>query len=531
MFQLQRFCGGAIRSLDLPGNRTNPTIQCEFIVAIDILALGYFAQARLRIGRRKRDRNRTMATREITKRRPQYTEAELEPEFIEIREEPEDREKIDKLRVLWDRRDLLCRWAIIGFVLSTVIALLIPARYTTTTRLMPPDQAGQGLASMVAALGKGGGLGSLGSELFGVKTSGDLFVGVLKSQTVENAIIDKFDLRKVYSVRRYEDARKKLESRSDVSSDRKSGIITIKVTDTSATRAAQIGQDYVDQLNRVVISLDTSAAHRERVFLENRLKEVEQDLESAEKDFSQFASKNAALDVKEQGRAMIGAAGELEGELIAAQTELQGLRQIYTDNNVRVRSLEARIDEYHRQLQKMGAPPGSTKDQSSITPGAGQTGTEQDLVPSIRQLPLLGVTWSDLYRRTKVEETVFETLTKQYEVARVDEAREIPSIKVLDVAAVPERKSFPPRTLLVLFGTALATTLAGFWAVLSVRWEQLDDDHPRKILANEIYQTVQRKPWVARAIHLVSRNGSGHSDKENNAASDPAAHISDEPVD
>src|ERR1051326_4746454 len=349
-----------------------------------------------------------MATREITKRPPQYTEAELESELIPIREDSDERVSIDKLRVLWERRALLYRWAMIGLVASTMIAFLIPPRYTTTVHLMPPSQGGQGLASIVGALGKVGELASLGGDLFGVKTSGDLFVGVLKSEKVENAVINKFDLRKLYGVRRYEDARKKLESRTDVSSDRKSGIITIKVTDTNPGRAAQMGQEYVDQLNQVMISLDTSAAHRERVFLENRLKEVEQDLESAEKDFSQFASKNAALDVKEQGRAMIGAAGELEGELIAAQTELQGLRQIYTDNNVRVRSLEARIDEYHRQLQKMGAPPGSTKDQSSITPGAGQSGTEQDLVPSIRQLPLLGVTWSDLYRRTKVEETVLD---------------------------------------------------------------------------------------------------------------------------
>jgi len=474
-----------------------------------------------------------MATREITKRPRQYTEAELDSELISIREESDDGVPIDKLRVLWDRRALLYRWAMIGLIASTVIAFLIPPRYTTTVHLMPPSQAGQGLASIVGALGKAGELASLGSDLFGVKTSGDLFVGVLKSEKVENAVINKFDLRKLYGVRRYEDARKKLESRTDVSSDRKSGIITIKVTDTRPDRAAQMGQEYVDQLNQVMISLDTSAAHRERVFLENRLKEVQQDLESAEKDFSQFASKNAALDVKEQGRAMIGAAGELEGELIAAQTELQGLRQIYTNNNVRVRSLEARISEYRRQLQKMGGQSGSTNNDTSVVPGAGQTGSEQnqDLVPTIRQLPILGVTWSDLYRRTKVEETIFETLTKQYEVARVDEVREIPSIKVLDQAAVPEKKSFPPRLLLMLFGTVLAATLAGFWAVLSARWEQVDSDHPRKVLVQEIVQTMQSKPWISRAMHMVGRNGSTRPSTAHEPKSPANGASPDEPED
>src|SRR5260370_30992107 len=121
-----------------------------------------------------------------------------------------------------------------------------------------------------------------------------------------------------------------------------------------------MGREYVEALNRIVITLNTSSAHKERVFLETRLSEVQQGLEDAEKDFSQFASKNTAIDVKEQGKAMMGAAAELEGQLIAAQTELEGLRQIYTDSNVRVRSLQPQIADLRPQLQKMGGKTGST---------------------------------------------------------------------------------------------------------------------------------------------------------------------------
>src|SRR5437868_5823453 len=207
-----------------------------------------------------------MATREITKR--QYTEPDLEPELIDMPEQEQaGGHSVDKMRTLWENRALLYQWALIGLVASTIIVFLIPARYTSTSRLMPPDKAGQGLASMVAAVGKGGDLSSLGTELLGVKTSGDLFVGVLKSETVQNALVNKFDLRKLYGEKRYEDARKKLEDRTDVTTDRKSGIITIKVTDRSPQRAAEMGREYVEQLNRVVISLDTGSAHRERVFL------------------------------------------------------------------------------------------------------------------------------------------------------------------------------------------------------------------------------------------------------------------------
>ena len=444
-----------------------------------------------------------MATREIAKRQPQYTDPEIDPELIPIPDQATlGGRSVAKLRVLWDRRKLLFRWFVIGVVGSLILAFIIPIRYTATTRLMPPDQAGQGIASMFAALGKSSELGALGSEIFGIKTSGELFLGVLKSESVENAIIDKFDLRKEYGLRRYQDARKVLESNTDLLADRKSGIIVIKATDKDPERAAALGHEYIEQLNHVVVTLDTSSAHRERVFLEERLKEVQQELKVAEKDFSQFASKNAALDVREQGRAMIGAAGQLEGELIAAQTELEGLRQIYTTNNVRIRSLQARIDEYHRQLQKLAD---SVPNGKGEIPDAPTTGQDQELYPSIRRLPILGVTWADLYRRTKVEEAVFETLTKQYEIAKVDEAREVPSVKVLDPAGVPERKSYPPRTLILMFGTGFVFAMACVWVLAVARWQDVGNDDPLKVLGREIFHTAQPPAWIARIVHWIRK--------------------------
>ena len=432
-----------------------------------------------------------MATKQITEHKPAYPDSDLDPELISIPEDPvrEQRRTVYVLRALWERRRSLYRWVAIGCVVSVIFSLMIPIRFTSVTRLMPPDQAGQGMASMLAALGKTSELAAIGSELFGVKTSGDLFVGLAKSHTVQNAIVRKFDLFKVYGVKRLVDARKRLEGQTEVSTDRKSGIITIKVDDGDPKRAAALGQEYVNQLNSVVITLDTSSAHRERVFLENRLQEVQVDLEKSEKDFSEFASKNVALDVKEQGRAMIGATAELEGQLIAAQTELEGLRQIYTNENVRVRAVQARIDEYRRQLQKMG---GKTSTGPTTFPD-GTTEPNADLYPSIRQLPLLGVAWADLYRRTKVEEAVFETLTKQYEMAKVNEAREIPSVKVLDPAEVPEKKSFPPRTLIVLGGMCLAFVFGCVRILADARWQELSPEDPGKKLAEEIAGTVRTR--------------------------------------
>jgi uncharacterized protein involved in exopolysaccharide biosynthesis len=240
------------------------------------------------------------------------------------------------------------------------------------------------------------------------------------------------------------------------------------------------------------------------VFLEERLVEVQNDLEAAEKEFSNFASQNTAIDVKEQGKAMIGAAAELEGQLIAAETQLEGLRQIYTSNNVRVRSLQARIDEYRHQLKKLGGK-ASTVGEADAPQSREATGDNPDLYPSIRQLPVLGVPWADLYRRTKVEETIFETLTKQYELAKVEEARETPSVRVLDPADVPERKSYPPRTMLVLITTVLAVVFTGGWLLAKARWHEVDPADPGKMLAHEIFQSVRTG---ARAVFKrIDRSG------------------------
>jgi capsule polysaccharide export protein KpsE/RkpR len=451
-----------------------------------------------------------MATREITKRLSQYQAPGLTPDLIPVggRNSSHKGSAVAKLSLLWEKRNSLYKASLIGLALSLVLAFIIPVRYTSTTRLMPPDNAGGGMTSILAALTKGSSeLASLGGELFGLKSSGEIFVGMLHSNTIENAIINKFDLRKIYHARTWQAARDDLEDRTEISADRKSGIITIKVSDGSASRAAEMSREYVNQLNHLVTSLDTSSAHRERVFLEARLNEVQQDLEGAEKDFSAFASKNTALDVKEQGRAMIGAAAELEGQLIAAQTTLEGLRQMYTANNVRVRSVQARIDEYRRQLQKMGGKVPSSAD--STSPQGGGTGdSNQADYPTIRELPILGVTWADLYRRTRVEEVVFETLTKQYEMAKVEEARETPSVKVLDAPEVPEKKSFPPRLLLILLGTVFTFCFASVWVLASARWQEVDAEDPSKRLARDVIQTMQEKPWVARTISLMTKTNS-----------------------
>lgn len=393
-----------------------------------------------------------------------------------------------RLRHFWNQRYVVSRLTLAAFLVSALIAFVIPRRYESTARLMPPDQTSStsGMALLAAAGNAGSGLGSLAGGILGLKSSGALFIGILQSRTVEDDIVNKFHLQKIYRDRYAEDARKDLASHSSLFEDRKSGLITIQVTDADPHRATAITEEYTEELNRVVNHMSTSSAHREREFLEDRLKNVQMDLETAEKEFSQFASKNGAIDIQAQGKAMIEGAAALEGQLIAAQSELQGLKQIYTDDNVRVRSLGAKVAELKSQLNRIG---GKAEDAD----GSSADASDGPAYPSIRELPVLGVAYADLYRRTKVQEAVFETLTKEYELAKVQEVKETPSVKVLDPASVPEQKSFPPRLLIILLGTLAGFLAGGLWLFLNLVWNETDPRDPRREFALEIYRGAAAK--------------------------------------
>ena len=427
-------------------------------------------------------------------------------------------------RALWRGRRRLSLFATGGGLLSLLLALLIPNRYQSTTRLMAPDLRVAGSEAWLAdAVGRGGGgMASLGASLLGAGNSAALFVGVLQSRSVAENLVRRFDLKRVYRTRRDEDARALLAERSVISEERKSGIISIAVEDRDPARAAALAGAYAEELNRRLAEVNTSAAHRERVFIEERLQAIRPELDRAARQLSDFSSKNTTLDPKEQGRAMVGAAVALQGELIANQTALRGLEQIYSDNNVRVRSLRARIAELRRQLNQMR---GGAED---AIPGTGMSGreksaeedSEKDIedegaasYPSFRQLPQLGVTYTDLYREVKLREIIFETLTQQYEMAKIAEAKEIPTVKLLDPANVPERKSGPHRLLLAGLGAMVAFAAGALFMLGKSAWSEIDPADPRRRIAAEIWADTRSAGCELRqkAGQLRNKWGRGRS--------------------
>jgi uncharacterized protein involved in exopolysaccharide biosynthesis len=405
--------------------------------------------------------------------------------------EAERKHVIAWLRLLWRERRFLAQAVLAGMMVGLLFALYLRNEYQASTQLMPPDsQSNSGMAMLATMNARAGnGLGAMAGDLLGVKSTGALFIGILRSRAVEDRIVERFNLKRVYGAALDEDARGKLSGNTAIAEDRKSGIITITVTDGDPKRAAAIAQAYDEELDHLVSELSTSTARRERIFLEDRLKTVKGDLDQAAQEFSQFASRTGAIDIQEQGRAMVDASVTLRGQLIAAQSELSGLEQMYTPANVRVRSLQARITHLKEELQKIG---GQESDSAAVVAGG-----EKSLYPSIRKLPILGVTYGDLYRRTKIEGVVFESLTQEYELAKVQEAKETLSVKILDPAAVPERKSYPPRLKILLLCMLSGFAVSVVWVFARERWHEADAEDPGKVLATEVFQTVNAyMPWA-----------------------------------
>jgi uncharacterized protein involved in exopolysaccharide biosynthesis len=364
------------------------------------------------------------------------------------------------------------KWLILGpcaatFVLTCVITLLQPNIYTARARILPPQQEKSGLSGM------SGGMGDL-AALAGLRVGGspgELYVGMLKSRTIADAIIERFDLMRVYD----EDSRTRMYRTLDglisVSLGKADGIIAISVDDEDPQRAADMANAYVEELKTLNVRINLSTVGRERQFLEERLAVVSQDLTQAEYNLKHFQEEHKAIRLDEQTKGLIEAISRLKGEQASREVELGVLLSYQTEQNPQVRALRESISQIREQIRRL-----------EQTPGGKQVSGDSYFVTS--EIPELGLQLARLMRDYKVQETLFELLTTQYEMAKINEAKNTSTLQVLDEAVPPDRKSKPKRALIVL----LATFAVGFVSVLAAfvrefgrnmsdedrqRWEQI----------------------------------------------------------
>jgi uncharacterized protein involved in exopolysaccharide biosynthesis len=352
---------------------------------------------------------------------------------------------------------------------------------------MPPDSPSSNSNLMSLFSSASPAAATVGNSLLG-KTPGAVFTGILESRTVQESVVSRFDLVHYYKTKLVEDACKRLAADTVIRENPKSGIIAISVQDGNPVLASNLAQGYVAELDRVVTNNSTSAARRERIFLEGRLKEIKHDLDDSSKALSQFSSKNRTIDIPSQGRAMVDSGLRLQDQMVAARSELAALQQSYSEDNVRVRAAQARIAELQLQIIKtMGSAEEPKFD------------ANDSAYPSVSELPALGLTYSDLDRRMHVEQTLWDSLTMQYEAAKVQEAKEIPSVRVLDVADVPQHKSAPARAYIVIVGAVLSFCAACVLVFARSRWAEMDPQDERKILVADIVDTtLNSQAWIWR---------------------------------
>jgi capsule polysaccharide export protein KpsE/RkpR len=406
------------------------------------------------------------------------------------------------LRILWAHRIQLTRIVGAALVAGLVVSLLIPKSYVSQARIMPPETSGGSSALLTALAGRTLGsdaLGGLAASLIGGHNTGALFVDLLRSTSVTDRLVERFQLQSVYHMRYRVDAAKVLVRKTTIVQDKKSGVLTLSVTDTDPARARDMAQAYLDELNTLVNRTGNSSAHQERVFIEKRLQAVRGDLERAQEAMSEFSSTHSAIDLHEQARATVESEARVQGELIAAQGELQSLRQLYGDGNVRVREIEARIAGLKHELLKMGGS-SSPLSAPAKSDGAGDQAASASYLP-LRQVPRLAVPFANLYREVHVQETVYDLLTQQYEIARIQEAKDIPAVNVIDAPAIPEKKSFPPRALMTIGMTIVTLIVASFGTICHHYWRLIDMNDPRKSFALEVIDSIRAmRParWLPR---------------------------------
>jgi tyrosine-protein kinase Etk/Wzc len=377
-----------------------------------------------------------------------------EASFSQARAMREDEiDLLDLLIALARRKRLIAGATVGGAVLAAVISFLIPNRYTATTKVLPPQQA-QSSAAMLMTQLAGSGLGPLaavaGKDL-GLKNPNDIYIGMLKSRTVEDALIAQFALSGVYREKKISDTRKELEKASDIVSS-KEGLIEISVEDKSPQRAAALANSYVEQLRKLTQHLAVSEASQRRLFFEQQVEQAKSDLGTAELALKNTEQKTGMIHLDAQARAVIEAVGTLRAQIAASEVELQGMRSFATDQNPDVILRERQVAAWREQLANL--------EQHQAT-------SDGDPILSTGKMPATLLEYKTRFREAKYRETIFELMAKQFEAAKLDEAKEAAIIQVVDPAVEPDRKSSPKRVLIILISTIAGFFLSAICALLT----------------------------------------------------------------
>jgi tyrosine-protein kinase Etk/Wzc len=327
---------------------------------------------------------------------------------------------------------------------ASVVAILLPSLYTATVAIMPP-QSSSSSAAMLAQLGNLGALSSMGGGGLGVKNPNDMQVALLKSRTTEYAMVERFQLQAEYHKRYISSARARWEKMTSIDSGLKDGLIRLSVTDRDPQRAAELANGWVEEYRRVTAKLALTEAAQRRMFFEREVNGERDELERSEDNLKDTEDRTGVLELDGQARALIASAALLRAQIAAKQVEIRAMREFATSDNPDMARAEQELSGMEGQLTAMDV------DSDHAT---------GDLIAPKGKMTQTGIEYARALREEKFHEAMYELLTRQYEVARVDEARQGSNIQVIDPAIPPDRPGTHYRLWIFLAGLFFAFPVA-----------------------------------------------------------------------
>jgi tyrosine-protein kinase Etk/Wzc len=378
------------------------------------------------------------------------------------------------------------RWILAVTALASLLALLIvfwiTPTYTARTTLLPPNnnQSG-GSAAALAALGSLGPLSGLTGGL--AKSPDELYVALLKSDSILRALDARFELRKRYERPTFEALRLDISKFIHIGSDKKSGLITVEVDDADATFAAKLANAHAEEIAKVLDRLAVSEAQLRRVFFERQLKETKEHLVQAEQNLRLVQEKSGVLVLDKQAESVLLGAAQLRGAITEREVRLKVLRGMATEQNPDLMRLNAELQALRAELART----------ESRKEGAANTATPTSL--QVGNIPQAAIAYVRARRELKVQETLLEGMIRQYEAAKLDEAKEGPALQQVDVAEPPDRKSKPARGLIVGLTALVALLLCSMWSVMRRYLGQTQNEDAQ---AKAAWQAM-KQAWVGRS--------------------------------
>jgi tyrosine-protein kinase Etk/Wzc len=367
---------------------------------------------------------------------------------------------LDVVALLVAHKRFIARFVLGGAVLAIIVSFLLPVRYEAKIVLLPPQQNSSVASALLGQMGNIGALGSLASLAggsLGLKNPADMYVAFLTSRTVEDAVIWRFDLRREYREKRMSDARKVFERRTTVVAGAKDGLIRISIEDRDPKRAADLANGYVEEFRKLSASLAISEAARRRLFFGQQLDQAKNDLTASEEAMKKTQQTTGLLQIDSQAKALIEAAAILRGQVVAKQVQIEAMRSFAAEDNPELLLAKQQLAALQAQLDKVAGS---------------QTDVGSDINLSKGRVTEAGLEYVRAYRDLKYHETVYELLAKEFEIAKLDEAREGSIIQVVDAAVPPDKRSFPPRLLIIIGTTVLSFFFAAFWIALRNNWDR-----------------------------------------------------------